>query len=87
MYFDRLPFVYTGSFLPGGKESEEAHRPLAFGALVPAAAASELVERVIARVNDDIITQSQLDTRVERVRKDPQAPTESTRSGSRSSSR
>jgi len=49
---------------------------LAFGALVPAAGAAELVERVVARVNDDIITQSQLDARVERVRKDPQAPTD-----------
>jgi parvulin-like peptidyl-prolyl isomerase len=47
---------------------------LAFGALVPAATAADLVERVVARVNDGIITQSALDARVERARKDPQAP-------------
>jgi len=44
---------------------------LAFGA--------ELVERVVARVNDAIITQSQLDSRLDRARKDPQAPTDISR--------
>ncbi len=47
---------------------------LAFGALVPGAGAADLVERVVARVDDAIITQSELDIRVERARKDPQAP-------------
>ena len=39
-----------------------------------AAAGADLVERVVARINDAIITQSELDGRVERARKDPQAP-------------
>ncbi|HET9792863.1 MAG TPA: peptidylprolyl isomerase [Thermoanaerobaculia bacterium] len=49
---------------------------LALGALASAATAADLVERVVARVNDAIITQSQLDERVDRARKDPQAPTD-----------
>ena len=44
--------------------------------LAPPLSAAELVDRVIARVNDAIITQSDLDARVERARKDPQAPTD-----------
>ncbi|HET7452577.1 MAG TPA: SurA N-terminal domain-containing protein [Thermoanaerobaculia bacterium] len=44
-----------------------------------AASAAELVERVVARVNDAIITQSALDARVNRAHKDPQAPTDVTK--------
>jgi peptidyl-prolyl cis-trans isomerase SurA len=44
------------------------------GAVASSAAAADLVERVVARVNDAIITQSELDARVARARKDPQAP-------------
>lgn len=46
------------------------------GGAASAVAAADLVERVVARVNDAIITQSALDARVERARKDPQAPTD-----------
>jgi len=35
---------------------------------------ADLVDRVVARVNDGIVTESELDFRVERARKDPQAP-------------
>lgn len=48
-------------------------------AAASAAAGAELVERVVARVNDAIITEGDLDARVERARKDPQAPTDLTR--------
>jgi parvulin-like peptidyl-prolyl isomerase len=44
------------------------------GAALSSAAAAELVERVLARVGDGIITESAFDARVERARKDPQAP-------------
>ncbi|MGH9441426.1 MAG: SurA N-terminal domain-containing protein [Thermoanaerobaculia bacterium] len=37
-------------------------------------AAAELVDRVVARVGDSMISQSELDQRVERARKDPGAP-------------
>ena len=52
----------------------------AVGALAAAVSApvfaAELVDRVVARVNDAIITESDFDARVERARKDPQAPTD-----------
>ena len=43
-------------------------------ALAGPAAGAERVERVVARVNDSIVTQSALDARVELARKDPAAP-------------
>jgi len=51
----------------------------ASAALAAAAPAAELVESVVARVDDAIITESQLAGRVERARKDPQAPTDAAR--------
>jgi parvulin-like peptidyl-prolyl isomerase len=48
-------------------------------ALSSAAAAAELVERVVARVGDAIVTEGALDARVERARKDPQAPSDVSR--------
>lgn len=47
---------------------------LAFVLGATLASAADLVDRVVARVNDAIITQSGLDARVARARKDPQAP-------------
>ena len=47
--------------------------------LAAAASGAELVERVVARVDDAIITQSEFDGRVDRARKDPQAPTDTAR--------
>jgi peptidyl-prolyl cis-trans isomerase SurA len=44
------------------------------GLLASPAAAAERLERIVARVNDSIITQSALDARVEMARKDPTAP-------------
>jgi peptidyl-prolyl cis-trans isomerase SurA len=38
-------------------------------------AAAELVERVVARINDRIITQSEFDQRIARARTEPNAPT------------
>lgn len=52
---------------------------LLLSAAASAAAGADLVERVVARVDDAIITQSDLDARVERARKDPQAPTDLTK--------
>lgn len=52
---------------------------LAVAGSLAAASGAELVERVIARVDDAIITQSELDGRVDRARKDPQAPTDTAR--------
>lgn len=43
-------------------------------ALAGPLAGAERVERVVARVNDSIVTQSALDARVELARKDPAAP-------------
>ena len=48
-------------------------------AAASAAAGAELVERVVARVDDRIITEGDLDARVERARKDPQAPADLSR--------
>jgi parvulin-like peptidyl-prolyl isomerase len=48
---------------------------LAILAFAPALfAAPELVERVVARINDRIITESEFDQRLERARKEPNAP-------------
>ena len=49
------------------------------GAIASPAPAADLVESVVARVNDSISTESQLALRVDRARKDPQAPTDATR--------
>jgi parvulin-like peptidyl-prolyl isomerase len=46
------------------------------GAFAASAPAAELVEGIVARVDDSIITESQLALRVDRARKDPQAPTD-----------
>jgi len=66
--------------LPGRKIRRLAVLALAGSAALAAAApAAELVESVVARVDDAIITESQLAHRVERARKDPQAPTDTAR--------
>src|SRR5262249_27976537 len=70
-----------GKGIPMNVRRRFAVLPLAAAVAAAAAvsaplSAADLVDRVIARVNDAIITQSELDTRVERARKDPQAPTD-----------
>ena len=68
----------TQSRRPAGKASRRLAVLLlaAAGALAAPARAAELVEGIVARVNDSIITESQLAARVDRARKDPQAPTD-----------
>ena len=46
-------------------------------AAAPAAGAAELVDRVLVRVNDGIISQGEFETHVARLSKDPAAPTDS----------
>ena len=69
----------TQSRRPAGRTSRRLAVLLfaAAGAFAAAAPAAELVEGIVARVNDSIITESQLAARVDRARKDPQAPTDS----------
>lgn len=73
---ERMPMTPTRR-IPRKKQGRVAAFALvAAGALAAASPAAELVESVVARVNDAIITESQLGARVDRARKDPQAPTD-----------
>jgi parvulin-like peptidyl-prolyl isomerase len=71
----------TQSRRPAGRISRRLTVLLlaAGGAIASPAPAADLVESVVARVNDSIITESQLALRVDRARKDPQAPTDAGR--------